>query len=178
MRRETMTGAAAGALLAAWLSAGPSVAAEGHPLLRALAGTWTGKGSVQPAPDKPRERVRCRADYSLISNGNGLEQSVKCAGTSFRMAGSGLLRFDPEKGAFSGTFRSSADSGRTTMKGRNGGAKRLKLDLEHSGYTQIANTTGRASYRLEGPSRLVLTLSARDGKSGRMRQVLKVTYTK
>jgi len=152
----------------------PAFAADGHPFFRAVAGSWKGKGKVRPVRNKPSERVKCSADYSVTSNGNAIRQNIRCAGTSFHLFGSGRITYDPKSRRLKGSF--SSGPGRTTMSGGRGGASSLGLALKHSGYSQLKNTTGYISLRLVGKKKLVVTMSARDTPSGGMRRVMTVTY--
>jgi hypothetical protein len=48
-----------------------------------LAGSWSGGGTVALA-NGPRERIRCRAHYSVGGGGTSLQQSLRCASDSYR----------------------------------------------------------------------------------------------
>lgn len=47
-----------------------------------LAGSWSGNGTVSLS-NGSRERIRCRATYSVGSGGNSLQQSLRCASDSY-----------------------------------------------------------------------------------------------
>lgn len=49
---------------------------------KALKGSWRGSGIVTPSKGG-RERVSCRVKYGVL--GNNLTQSIKCAGTDYRI---------------------------------------------------------------------------------------------
>lgn len=66
--------------LAVWLAATAGHAETG-PFV-GLAGTWSGGGAVQLG-NGAKERIRCRARYTVRSNGNGLEQNLRCASDSY-----------------------------------------------------------------------------------------------
>ena len=48
-----------------------------------LAGHWAGSGTISLG-NGTRERIRCRAQYSVNADGNGLQQSLRCASDSYR----------------------------------------------------------------------------------------------
>ncbi len=48
-----------------------------------LEGAWSGTGVVQIA-DGGSERIRCRATYTVGSDGNNLQQVLRCASDSYR----------------------------------------------------------------------------------------------
>src|SRR5690606_13275736 len=48
-----------------------------------LNGAWSGTGTVSLS-DGSKERIRCRAQYHVGSNGNSLKQSLRCASDSYR----------------------------------------------------------------------------------------------
>lgn len=62
------------------LSAGPSHAQQGP--YAALSGSWSGGGSITLSSGS-RERIACRANYSVRGGGNNLELSLRCAGDSY-----------------------------------------------------------------------------------------------
>jgi hypothetical protein len=57
-------------------------AAAGGPFA-GLAGTWQGNGTITLAGGN-NERIRCRATYNVDSDGNGLQQNLRCASDSYR----------------------------------------------------------------------------------------------
>ncbi len=85
------------AVLALFVSAGK---AEPGPF-SGLAGSWSGSGTVALAGG-PRERIRCRAHYSVGSGGNALQQSLRCASDSYRFDLSSNVR--AQGGQISGTW--------------------------------------------------------------------------
>ncbi|SFJ28441.1 hypothetical protein [Bradyrhizobium sp. cf659] len=52
--------------------------------LDALAGSWSGMGSMKPA-DGPRERVRCKVAYNVTKPGRSLTLELRCASEAYRM---------------------------------------------------------------------------------------------
>lgn len=46
-------------------------------------GAWSGTGSVSMS-DGSTERIRCKANYKVNGNGQGLKQTLRCASDSYR----------------------------------------------------------------------------------------------
>lgn len=74
--------AAAGGVLpgVAQAACGP----EGLQLIRNLEGRWRGHGTVTPIGGVA-ERILCRVSYATRSRGEGVVQSIDCAGTDYRI---------------------------------------------------------------------------------------------
>jgi len=66
-----------------------------------LAGVWTGTGSISLA-NGSRERIKCRATYAVGDNGNGLQQTLRCASDSYKFELSSNVR--NANGRISGTW--------------------------------------------------------------------------
>ena len=49
-----------------------------------VAGSWSGSGMMKPS-DGPRERVRCKADYTPKNQGQSLKLSLRCASDAYKM---------------------------------------------------------------------------------------------
>jgi len=60
----------------------PAVHAQSGPFT-GLAGSWVGNGSISLG-NGTKERIRCRATYSVGADGNGLRQNLRCASDSYR----------------------------------------------------------------------------------------------
>jgi hypothetical protein len=89
--------AAAGTLLAVFLTIAPvkaAVAAE-------LAGTWSGSGTVTLA-NGAREKARCRASY-IAAGGRTYAMSATCATASAKVSQTAILSQNT-KNRFGGTF--------------------------------------------------------------------------
>lgn len=76
---QTMKAAGVGAALLLSVSAGH---AQSGPFT-SFGGTWSGAGSVSLS-DGSNERIRCRANYKVEQNGNGLQQNLRCASDSYK----------------------------------------------------------------------------------------------
>jgi hypothetical protein len=48
-----------------------------------MEGVWSGKGSIALA-DGNKEAIRCRATYAVRSDGNALQQTLRCASDSYK----------------------------------------------------------------------------------------------
>jgi hypothetical protein len=70
-----------------------------------LAGSWSGSGTVALAGG-PRERIRCRAHYTVGGGGNSLQQSLRCASDSYRFDLSSNVR--AQGGQISGNWSESS----------------------------------------------------------------------
>src|SRR5258708_37375995 len=57
-------------------------AQQGGPLA-GLSGSWSGRGSIKLANGQ-RERLRCRANYTVRENGMRLDQNLRCASDGYR----------------------------------------------------------------------------------------------
>ena len=60
----------------------PNVHAQQGPFA-GLGGSWTGNGTITLG-NGGRERLRCRAQYSVGNEGNQLQQTLRCASDSYR----------------------------------------------------------------------------------------------
>ena len=60
----------------------PAAGAQSGPFT-GLAGSWAGSGTITLGSGG-RERVRCRANYSVGAQGNQLQQTLRCASDSYR----------------------------------------------------------------------------------------------
>jgi hypothetical protein len=80
-----------------------------------LAGSWSGSGHISLA-DGSRERIRCRAHYSVGADGNMLQQSLRCASDSYNFE----LRSDVEShgGRITGNWNESTRQIGGTLSGR------------------------------------------------------------
>ncbi len=80
-RRHLQAGAVA--LVISSLSLAPSIALAQSAPFASLAGVWSGTGSISLAGGG-KERIKCRATYAVGDNGNGLQQTLRCASDSYK----------------------------------------------------------------------------------------------
>lgn len=59
----------------------------------ALAGKWSGEGSMKPS-DGPREKVRCKVAYDLKKPGKSIKLDLKCASDAYKMVLSANIEQD------------------------------------------------------------------------------------
>ncbi|MBV5270452.1 MAG: hypothetical protein JZU55_11835, partial [Afipia sp.] len=69
--------AAVTAILGLSLVSAESFAQSGQPFA-GMSGVWSGKGSIS-LEGGTREAIRCRATYAVRSDGNALQQTLRCA---------------------------------------------------------------------------------------------------
>jgi hypothetical protein len=77
MKRTLLLVAFAAALFAAG-----SVRAQDRGPFAALAGSWSGGGTVELA-NGTTERLRCRASYDVLQDGRQLQLNIRCASDSY-----------------------------------------------------------------------------------------------
>jgi hypothetical protein len=80
-----------------------------------LAGSWSGTGTVV-LTGGPKERIRCRATYSVTAGGNGLRQNLRCASDSYQFDLSGNVRY--LNGQLSGNWKETSRNIEGVLFGR------------------------------------------------------------
>jgi hypothetical protein len=75
--------AAVAAILGLSLVSAESFAQSGQPFA-GMSGVWSGKGSIS-LEGGTREAIRCRATYAVRSDGNALQQTLRCASDSYKI---------------------------------------------------------------------------------------------
>jgi hypothetical protein len=131
---------AAAALAASVVFGGASAHAQSNPgPFENLAGKWAGVGDVRLATGE-RERIRCRIDYEVARNGNGVRQDLRCASDSYKF----------DLGA-EVDFAANSITGRWTERTRNVGGTILgsarlgfiEVLTEASGFSALLTITTR-----------------------------------
>ncbi|MEH2514354.1 hypothetical protein V1291_005708 [Nitrobacteraceae bacterium AZCC 1564] len=74
---------AAAAVLGLSLVATESMAQSSQPFA-GMSGVWSGRGTIS-LEGGAREAIRCRATYAVRADGNGLQQTLRCASDSYRI---------------------------------------------------------------------------------------------
>ena len=92
----------------------PSLGAESGPFA-GLSGAWAGGGNVSLS-DGSRERIVCRARYSVREAGRGLVQNLRCASASYRLEISADVV--DRGGALSGSWSEAAHGESGSVSGR------------------------------------------------------------
>jgi hypothetical protein len=106
--------ATAGCVVLALSFAGGAALADVSPF-RAMAGTWSGGGTLSTA-DGQQERLRCRASYNVAGAGDELRLSLRCASPSYNFD----LASDVEDrgGAISGEWTEASRNASGIIEGR------------------------------------------------------------
>lgn len=73
----------AAAVLGLSLVATESMAQSSQPFA-GMSGVWSGRGTIS-LEGGAREAIRCRATYAVRGDGNGLQQTLRCASDSYRI---------------------------------------------------------------------------------------------
>jgi hypothetical protein len=91
--------------------------AHGQPLrpFSALAGAWSGNGRIT-LDDGLTERLRCRANYAVGGEGASLQQSLRCAGDSYKFELQSNVAANG--GTLSGTWSESTRGVSGSLEGR------------------------------------------------------------
>jgi hypothetical protein len=124
----------AAAALSIALSASVAIAQRGSSgagPLGELAGVWNGGGSIGFADGK-RERVRCRANYDVASDGRAMRQALRCASDTFRFNLYGDIRVRAD-GEIAGSWREGSQSAAGSISGvaRSG---RIRAMIQGTGF--------------------------------------------
>jgi hypothetical protein len=85
-----------------------------------LNGSWSGSGTVSLA-DGSKERIRCRANYTVDATGNGLRQSLRCASDSYKFDRASNIT--SQGGAVSGTWSEASRNVNGSLQGRVSGGR-------------------------------------------------------
>jgi hypothetical protein len=73
----------AAAVLGLSLVATESMAQSSQPFA-GMSGVWAGRGTIS-LEGGAREAIRCRATYAVRADGNGLQQTLRCASDSYKI---------------------------------------------------------------------------------------------
>lgn len=127
----------------------PASAAEGP--FAGLAGSWSGAGTVSLS-DGGRERIRCRATYTVGDGGSSLQQSLRCASDSYHFD----LRSNVtvEGGSLSGSWSESTRNLNGRVSGRSRG-NQIDALVEAAGFSAtitIVTHDGRQSVSIRSLS--------------------------
>jgi hypothetical protein len=96
----------------------PAVATKSHPFA-ALAGTWTGGGTIDLTNDI-HERLRCRATYTHGQSNNSLALAIRCASDNYKFERTSNVV--EHNGQISGQWKETAYDVSGSISGRvNGG---------------------------------------------------------
>ena len=126
-------------LAASFLEAGAQPAEVLAKPFEAMAGTWTGTGSVTLGNGE-RERIRCRVTYAVSNGANRVEQDLRCASDSYKFELSADINY--ANGYVTGRWneRTQRTSGTISGRARAGSIEAL---AETSGFSAFFTMTTR-----------------------------------
>jgi len=127
-----LTAAGIGAALLLSVSAGNSQA--GGPFA-GFDGSWSGSGTVALS-NGTTERIRCKADYKVNSNGLGLKQALHCASDSYKFDLSSDVTSQGDR--ISGNWSEKSRNIFGNLQGTAGGGV-IDLFVEASGFAATLN---------------------------------------
>jgi hypothetical protein len=115
-----------------------------------LAGAWSGGGMMKPS-DGPRERVRCKINYTPRNEGRSLKMEVRCASDAYKM--NLTANIDQEGSAISGDWFESEYRQGGKVSGRIGdGLIEAKVESQTVVSLLTVRTKGtRQSFEMEAP---------------------------
>ena len=149
--------------------------AGGADLLKAMSGTWKGRGTVRESPRAAAEPVSCRYEGKLADSGLSLRITYVCLGVEFKFDATGALTFEPGSGRFTVTLTTPAANRRAEGSGRANGAG-IELDLRGRHPETGAEVTSRLTMSMAGATRLVNVLRSTDPETGKSFQVFSATF--
>jgi len=109
--------ATAGWLLAALILAASPAAAAVSPF-RAMAGSWSGGGTLSMANGE-QQRLRCRASYDVAGRGDELSLNLRCASDAYNFDLTGNVAY--RGGEISGQWSEATRNASGTIEGRANG---------------------------------------------------------
>jgi len=130
----------------------PSLARAQAMAFAGLAGVWSGSGSISLA-NGSSERIKCRATYAVGDNGNGLQQTLRCASDSYKFELSSNVK--NADGNITGTWSESTRNVSGNLEGHAGNglfqvvvsspAFTANLSLTTRGNSQMVKITSQGS---------------------------------
>lgn len=147
------------ALCGAPMLARPALADDGASMPEDLAGDWTGVGKAQRRIDGPLEPIKCKISSSLEKEGLQLGQTGRCATTDQTSSISGVIRFDPASGRYTGTWQTTADGKIADLSG-NGAGGGIVFEARERG----SDATGRIELVPQGEDRYVMRVTSTGGQ--------------
>ena len=132
-------------------ASGATMAASGP--FTGLDGLWSGTGTVA-LTDGTKERMRCRAQYLVMEEGNNLQQSLRCESDTYKFhvtayvnskAGSLSGVWTEETRNVSGRISGKAKAGRIQISVASAGGFSAKMNLVTSGNQQTVTITPKGT---------------------------------
>jgi hypothetical protein len=137
-------------------------------LIDRLNGNWRGTGTVTPIGGQP-ERILCRISYVKTRGGEGVKQTINCAGTDYRIEATANVTCNGTR--ISGVWTENIASNTGRISGNLSGKK---LRASFSG----PNFKGRLSVGFANRGRHSVTISQFDPAKGRHVPVAQISLRK
>jgi len=106
-----------------------------------MAGVWSGSGSISLA-NGTKERIKCRATYAVGDNGNGLQQTLRCASDSYKFELSSNVK--SAGGKITGTWSETSRNVSGELEGRAGNGS-FQVLVSSPSFTASLNLTTRGN---------------------------------
>ncbi|MBM3527951.1 MAG: hypothetical protein FJX62_07650 [Alphaproteobacteria bacterium] len=117
---------------------GPNAAIAAGPFT-GMAGEWTGGGLINMTDGK-RERLRCRANYTVGEDGNHVQLAIRCASDSYKFDLTGFVT--NRGGSLSGQWSETTFNAAGTMNGRATGSQINVLAVGNTFSARLSMSTG------------------------------------
>lgn len=141
-RRRLQAGAAAVVISSlSLMSLAPSIALAQSAPFAGLAGVWSGNGSISLSGGT-KERIKCRATYAVGDNGNGLQQTLRCASDSYKFELSSNVK--SANGKISGNWSENTRGVSGDLEGRAQGGL-FEVVVSSPAFTASLNLTTRGN---------------------------------
>jgi hypothetical protein len=123
-----------------------------------VAGSWSGVGSMKPS-DGPRERIRCKVDYTVKNEGLSVKMNVRCASDAYKMELTANI--DQSGSALSGNWFESQYRQGGKISGQNvNGLIEARIEGDTIAALLTVRTKGnRQSFAMESPGAWVSQVS-------------------
>lgn len=122
----------------------------GNPL-PLLAGTWQGGGKITPASGVA-ERISCRVNYKITSDGKKMHQYINCVGTDYKFRATSDVIYR-KGGKIHGTWRESIYGSEGPVTGR---ATKRNIDLTLASDSFTGNMNIKVTSKSDHSVHLVL----------------------
>ncbi len=130
-----------------------SLPAAGHHPFAAVAGTWTGGGTIS-LTGEIQERLRCRANHTFAQGSSSLSISIRCASDNYKFELTSNVA--ERRGQLSGQWREASYNVSGSISGRvagnritamaNGDSFNAALTVTTSGNRQTVSIVPKATY--------------------------------
>lgn len=139
---RTMSYCGVAAAIASLLITTPTAWAQRAAPFAGFTGNWIGGGDILMT-DGSREKIRCKANYSVPPSGAALHTDINCASDSYQVHVISNVVVD-DSGSLSGTWRETTRQADGSVTGRIAGPGQIQASLEGTvyGIQMSANTQG------------------------------------